>query len=195
MSKDNYSQSDLFMDSSGSGDNKSASRRSMLSYIRGYEKLIILILCVMVLSIVSFSLGVEKGKRLSVGSIIGQKTAISNIDIQGQEQGARGIKPVTIPADSNTVKPANEPAGIVAVKFDTKAQGSGRYTIQVASFKTSSLAQKEAKELEKRGFSTIVSSKGKYVILCVGNFGDREEAKTTLSKLKKKYEDCFIRRL
>lgn len=195
MTKDNYSQSDLFLGSSGMGENQSALRRSMLSYIRGYEKFIIAVLCGMVLSIVSFSLGVEKGKRLSIASTLSQKEVVSKVSAQGMGTGVLEQKPVARPANSNTVKPDAGAASVVAVRFDAKAIPSGRYTIQVASFKASSLAQKEAKELEKRGFSTIVSSKGKYVILCVGNFADREEAKTVLSQLKKKYGDCFIRRL
>ncbi len=195
MTKDNYSQTDLFLGSSGEGENKPTSRRPMLSYVRGYEKFIIFILCGMVLSIISFSLGVEKGKRLSVSSAIDQKTAASKKNIQSEEPSVRTLKPVINPTDNFIVKPQDDSSSVVAVKFDTKAQSGERYTIQVASFKTSSLAHREAKELERRGFSTIVSSKGKYVILCVGNFADREEAKTTLSQLKKKYEDCFIRRL
>jgi len=193
MSKDNYSQSDLFSDSSSLDENRSVSRRSMLSYVRGYEKFIVFILSCMVLSLVSFSLGVEKGKRLAVKTA--QTSLIVNTQIQSGQVAPRELKLPASPVSNTAIKPNNYSTDTVVTKLDAKPQHSGRYTIQVASFKTSSLAQKESKELEKKGFSTIVSSKGKYVILCVGNFAGREEAKTTLSQLKKRYEDCFIRRL
>ena len=69
------------------------------------------------------------------------------------------------------------------------------YTVQVASFQTRKYAQKEAEVLRKKGFSPLVLPKGKYSILCVGNFSSRETAKPLLSKLRQRYRDCFVRRL
>ena len=47
--------------------------------------------------------------------------------------------------------------------------GSG-YTIQLASYKSKSFAQKEAELLKKKGFVPLVIPKGSYTILCVGKF-------------------------
>ncbi|MFH1127974.1 MAG: SPOR domain-containing protein, partial [Candidatus Omnitrophota bacterium] len=71
----------------------------------------------------------------------------------------------------------------------------GNYTIQVASYQTKKGAQKEAEIIKKKGLSVSVLSKGAYSILCVGNFKDKQKAKLVLVELKKRYRDCFIRRL
>jgi len=72
--------------------------------------------------------------------------------------------------------------------------GSG-YTVQVASFRTNSYAQKEVDLLKKRGYKAITLNKGEHIILCVGNFPEKEEAQALLSELSRYYKDCRIRRL
>ena len=69
------------------------------------------------------------------------------------------------------------------------------YTVQVASFQKDEYAQKEAMTLKKKGYDIFVVAKGKYSIVCVGKFSRRDEAKVILSRLKKTYKDCMVRRL
>ena len=56
-------------------------------------------------------------------------------------------------------------------------------------------AQKEADSLKKRGFAPLILPKGTYTIVCIGNLSDQKTAKPLLSELKKRYQDCFMRRL
>jgi len=69
------------------------------------------------------------------------------------------------------------------------------YTIQVATYKSKTGAQKEIQLLKNKGFQTMVFSKDDRLQLCVGQFVKKEEAQVSLKELKKRYEDCFIRRL
>jgi len=62
--KQDYTQGELFTQSEDSGQYKpQISRNQFFLRIRNYEKALLLIMGLVLLSIISFSLGVEKGKR------------------------------------------------------------------------------------------------------------------------------------
>ena len=89
---------------------------------------------------------------------------------------------------------ASEPQTQPVKKEEVKEIGLN-YTIQVASFSNRINAQKEVESLRRKGLSPLMLSKGKFSIVCVGNFTKREEAESLLPKLKKQYQDCRVRRL
>lgn len=66
VEKQNYSQSELFSSDDNSGQYKPRSHKNpFFLRIRGYEKVMLLIMGLVLTSIVSFSLGVENGKRVA----------------------------------------------------------------------------------------------------------------------------------
>jgi cell division septation protein DedD len=79
----------------------------------------------------------------------------------------------------------------------SQPKSSGGYTVQVASYKTNTSAQREAATLKQKGFSDVfIVPKGKYVILCIGNFQRKEEADFFgQKKLKSRYQDLRVRSL
>jgi len=65
--KQDYSQSELFTRELDSGQYKPRrSANSFFTRIRGYEKALLLIMGLVLISIISFSLGVEKGRRITL---------------------------------------------------------------------------------------------------------------------------------
>lgn len=67
--KQDYSQSELFTQSLDSGQYKPRiAANPFFMRIRGYEKVMLLIMGLVLLSIISFSLGVEKGRRVALVS-------------------------------------------------------------------------------------------------------------------------------
>lgn len=96
-----------------------------------------------------------------------------------------------------SVKPSESPVSLQgnSVTAPPLGQGVTGFTIQLASYKTTKYAQKEAEALKRKGFSPFVVSRGDYVAVCVGNFPDKNVAKNMLAELKKQYRDCYIRRL
>jgi cell division septation protein DedD len=74
---------------------------------------------------------------------------------------------------------------------------SGSYTIQLASYMNTKDAQAAAQSLRKKGFTAVILTKGKYSVLCVGRFSNKEKAQALLSEFRKNssYKDSFIRRL
>jgi hypothetical protein len=69
-----YSQSELFSSADNSGHYQGhSSKNSFFLRIRGYEKVMLLIMGLVLISIISFSLGVERGRRLA-----GVKNSVSD---------------------------------------------------------------------------------------------------------------------
>lgn len=168
-------------------------RKSFFLRIRSYEKAVLIIIAFITISIVSFSLGVEKGKRIVSANSLIERAAL--------------IKPaqpkVYEPVQKQDAALDNTSAQVVGTESVAKAKTAidqktaKGYTIQLASYKMKANAQQEADMLKKKGLSPLFLNKGNYVVLCVGNFPDRSTAESLLSELKKqkRYSGCLIRRL
>lgn len=181
MEKVNNSQLELFSKTPGYARDKTQASGSFLSYIWKYEKTILVSIFFIITSIISFSLGVEKGKKMTALRIS------PNFDMADKTK----TKSRSAVVDSVSVmdtKPDIQPRAVEK----TLIQG---YTIQVATFRTKTYAEREADSLRKKGLSSLVLSKGSFIIVCVGNFPDQKQAQPLLTKLKKEYLGCYIRRL
>ncbi|PIP20640.1 MAG: hypothetical protein COX40_03605 [Candidatus Omnitrophica bacterium CG23_combo_of_CG06-09_8_20_14_all_40_11] len=180
MLQKEYDQLELFSQTKSHNQTKAPISKAFISYLSKYEKTLLIIIGFVITGIASFSFGVERGKRL-----ITLKTD-SQLDI--------AVKPK--PALSAPVpKQITKGQQYQPVKKDELREYIQNYTVQVASFLNRINAQKEAAILKRKGLSPLVLSKGKFSIVCVGNFPKREEAESLLPKLKKQYQDCCIRRL
>jgi hypothetical protein len=181
-------QLELFSQSgSGSKTSPVSGGKFFLNSIRAYEKSVLVLIGLVVTGIASFSLGVEKGKELSV------RSNVSVLDVAQKIQ-----EPFRNKQAIKKVEQEFLPAQVMPVKKELirdLPSTPGVYTIQLASYKTKASAQKEAEGLKKKGFSAQVLSKGKYSVLCVGNFTNKETALPILAKLQKSYGGCYIRRL
>ncbi len=140
---------------------------------------VILVNIVAVFSIaVAFSLGVEKGKRIALQHNKKDSVLTSTKDNQG----------ITV---KKTIPAKEKPIRLI----EKLKREEGKYIIQVASYLKEDIAHKEKEYLKKEGFSAQLSKKGKYTVLFVGKFLSKKEAERIKALLKKRYEDCFIRRL
>jgi cell division septation protein DedD len=183
MESQNNHQLELFSQSQGGSRSKRAQGKPFLSAIRGYEKILLLIICFFVTAVISYSIGVEKGKRVSVAKSV----SVQQVPAVVQEPAPKVTVPV--PVTQTEQEPIIVPAG------SKEIVKHGGYTIQLASYKTKASADKEAQLLKKKGYSPLVLSKGDYVVLCVGNFTTKETAKPMLAQLGKRYKGCYLRRL
>ncbi|MFH1655525.1 MAG: SPOR domain-containing protein [Candidatus Omnitrophota bacterium] len=134
------------------------------------EHIIVLSVVILMVVIFSFSLGVERGKKIT--DI--QKT----INIQRVE------------------KQAEEKPIVIEVKEEIyKEEEIFTHTIQVASFRNKASVEQEAARLQKKGYETVIMTKGTWVILCVGKFRNKQDAEVLHKELLKKYGDCIIRKI
>jgi len=178
-------QLELFSKERGALAIKKLSSGSLFTRIRGHEKVMLVILCVITTGIISFSLGVERGKRLSMSSSnfqpILQPSGVTEDRVKENKTETEQVQQAIIKKE----EPIKE-----AIPVKTQS-----FTIQLASYKTKTSAQKGAEILKKRGLSPVVLPKGNYIILCVGNFSTKETAKPLVTELQKQYKGCYIRRL
>ena len=174
--------------------------------ILSVENIMILTMAVVVIMVVSFSLGMEKGKRLSKKAVLRMLPQDSPAPESPQPPAQDAvIEDAKTMAGKELVEAAPEKTPLVRLDEEPvdpdAAQAAGEkvvdnfYTIQVASFKKRTMAQKEAMQLQDKGYDIMVVPKGQYSIVCVGKFPVKEEAKVVSQELKKKYKDCLIRRL
>lgn len=177
MKKDNYAQLELFSQMKDLDNKKMQNSNLFFNYIRAYEKTLLFIIGIITCGVISFSLGIEKGKRL----------AAKNKIIESKDTA------IYQPYQPKEIQPAIKKEGVSSQSKPKEYKQN--YTIQLASFLTKTHAQKEAEALKKRGISIIVLTKGKYTVICAGNFSDKKTAESLLSEFKKRYQDCFLRRL
>lgn len=189
MEREDHFQLELFSQAKNYTQGR-PSNNLFFGYFWKHEKIIIMIMGGLFVGVVSFSLGVERGKKLAMLTMNNQMTA--------------KYTPAA-PASLKTAVPVKTKQLITAPLAEQQKQDTGEkalprdselnYTIQLASYQIKTTAQKEAQALQKKGFSPVVLSKGKYTVLCVGRFANQNKAKIMLTELKKRYKDCLIRRL
>lgn len=196
------SQFELFPGSPARSPEKSRQRFTLAHVTLSFENLIVLGVVFIMLMVVAFSWGVEKGKRMirnDLKQAIGKENLqASNVYPNPEMTGEAEEKKETVsalyspqeeePSDNTAVDP------IQTQLVPEKGVDKG-YTVQVASFRKESFAQEETKALEGKGYEVFVLPKGKYYIVCVGTFAESREAKAFSQRLKLKYKDCFIRSL
>lgn len=167
------------------------------------ENIIVLCIIFVVSVVIFFSFGVEKGKRvarLESNPPVAFKVQQNEVDIAVAPEPVKSdsvadsqkmLIPVNIQVPPIEVKETD-----ITVPADTAGPIDNLFTIQVASFKREENAQKEADRLKGVGHQdSFVIAKGSHSIVCVGKFDKMDEAKKFSSKLKKRYNDCLVRRL
>jgi cell division protein FtsN len=199
MEREVPSQLELFSQVKDYGEKNAKKGESFFSYMRNYEKQIILLICFFITAVVSFALGIEKGKRLTaLKSADTRFDTAKKIDALAIEKLVK-MQPATArPDNARITKEITSTRETEKPSLSEQPKASftmGGYTIQVASYRTKGSAEKEALVLRKRGFSPLVLSKGSFSIVCVGNFTYKKEAEPLLSKLRVQYQDCYVRRL
>ncbi|MCX5681225.1 MAG: SPOR domain-containing protein [Candidatus Omnitrophica bacterium] len=180
------------------------------------ENIIVLTVFIFLAIIVSFSFGVENGKRFVIhsGPMAGQIAIQKPQVVQKLHVDQRPViaqRPTMIQAPRTTVAQpqkvsprmiqstvvAKKSAPVPAPKADVAlpAVSGGFYTVQIASFKKQEFAEQEAHGLKKKGYETFIVPKGQHLILCAGRFLDQGGAKVLSGKLRNQYKDCLVRRL
>lgn len=195
MAEYNLKQLEIFNQKDSLGKYSARRDPNFLKKIFSYEKIIITIIIFIVINIVSFSLGVEKGRRLA--RISNQPSQESTKVIKNQTLQNNMLQIEVANKDNQYASSVTKPQEIKIIKEESQSQitQKNNYTIQVASLSDKTYIQKELIALKNKGYSAFAVSKGKMSIICVGKFQDKEKAKKIASHLQKKYRDCLVRRL
>lgn len=161
------------------------------------EKLVFVLIGIVMLLVISFALGVEKGKR-----VCGRNT---EIPVQTSAQRAspdtpaqKAVQAKTVSAVTNmtpkektragTVKAAQDP-----VRAQNLADKNKPYLIVAAAFLKEASAAKEASRLKGSGLEAFVYYSEPYYLVCVGSFANKDSAQKMLNKVRQIYSDAYVR--
>ena len=175
--KEKHSQLELFSHSADSPQ-KHRQRHSIFNscITLNLEHFIVLSVVVLMVAVFSFSLGVEKGKKIN--------TVAVKKDVQTAVEKEEIVSAV--------IEPEEEVHITEEIPVDEELD---LYTIQVASFKKRSSVEKEAEKLQGKGHEVLIRQKGNWVVLYVGRFNNKKEAEIVRKELEKNYGTCLIRSL
>jgi septal ring-binding cell division protein DamX len=170
---------------------------SSVNVVLSTQSIIILFICVLMLLIASFTLGVEKGKLITA------KSAGDTKEPPLPAAPEKVAMPTTGENRNITENTAPEPQKIQIASAVTSAPApvketqapTGGYAIQVASLKNENAAKGLSETLAKKGFTAFVRPSGNYLIVLAGNYSSREEAQGKIKELKKTYSDCFVKKI
>ncbi|MCF7870785.1 MAG: SPOR domain-containing protein [Candidatus Omnitrophica bacterium] len=148
---------------------------------------ILLIVVIILIFVIAFSWGMERGRRLTLGALA-KEAGSQKENAKAETLKTKKIGEEEKKEEEKNSKDLKEKRNNVITKKKHKL-----YRIQVASFYKLSSAKQEAKKLKDKGYSVKIGKKGKYSVVYVGNFNSKKEAEKNLKKLKKTYQDCMLR--
>ncbi len=205
----NQSQFELFPGTTGEPIENTAPRFIFSRVVLTFENLVVVFVFLIVSLIIAFSIGVERGRvKARLARPVAQLTTQSLVQNSVMPHPQISVIPTAQPMGksnsliSAAVQPSVEvlPRAVVAAPVIARPAPAEkgvdkRYTVQVASYKSQSMAEKESADLKRKGLASFVAVKGNYSIVCVGKFSSQDQAKQMLTKLKKRYKDSTIRSL
>jgi len=162
------------------------------------ENIIVLCIIFVMSGVLLFSFGFERGKSLvkqdsshikKINEVAHSTTEKKDVEIEVSISEEREVPRIVIEQ-----RPLQQEQDEAETTVDIRNALENAFTIQVASFPKEKSAKQEAKVLKDIGYDIYVLPKGKYSIVCVGKFAQREEAKQFSAKLKDRYRDLYVRR-
>ena len=184
------------------------------------EKLILFSIIFLLSLIVTFAIGVEKGKRsqlskaryVSVGPIASPTPPPGQLPQETVAKTGDVSKKINITAPPEpkknilqaTIQAAKRQSAISAPNVE-KLKGpsstgssparplSNPYVIQLVAYKDKVSAQKKADELKSKGYEPFIIKGGDFFQVCVNNYSTKEQANLALKDFEKYYKGCFVR--
>jgi len=134
------------------------------------ENIVIGAIIIIMAVIISFALGVERGRRMVV------KEAEAPKITQKSDKAEIKLEPIEATAAPATKNAAELP-----------------YTIQLVSFKQKEPAEQEKRKLLKRNIEAFIAPSGNWYQVCAGNYETVKDAEKALKDFKKDYKGSFVR--
>ena len=141
-----------------------------------YENIILLFIGSIMLLVIFFSLGVEKGKRSTIAQAGGEKA--ENVISEAPQK------------EEPKIAKNSEITEKKVIDIPQKL-----YTIQVSAFRKEGKAEKEIARLKNNGYDTFVMPSEGWLQVCVGRYASREESEKDFAALKKNYPSCYFRKI
>ena len=183
----NYKQPqfELFPANSATLEDVNKPRFLLANLTLSIESLVIFTILGIMLGLFSFSLGVERGKRLAASALDEKVSDAWNLAPHRPAMPVAVAAPVAAAmAPRVAVKPAVKPV----------VPATGRFVIQTGSFKNEIYAKDEALKLKAKGFTSFLIKKGNFWLVCIGPFATADNAGELLRKSHSKLPGSSVRR-
>lgn len=150
-----------------------------------HESLILGVILLIMVMLLCFTFGVERGKR------IGAIKASARRDAKNIEEGE--VAPMTMPMRE---EPMREEEGI-SVNQEVVPLVQEVYAIQLITYKHEEYVNKELAKLKRNGFEPFVVRSGRFFVVNIGPYKNKDEALTILKEFKRQapYRSAFLRKL
>lgn len=196
------SQFELFPGSAAQAPEMANPRYPFSAMTISAENMIVVCIVLLMVFVLFFSLGVERGKRVGVVTVPKKIIAVQNKTsdiIAPQLTTAQPVPghqmPVPVVPTGRQVLTPNVTPKLNEVPIVEPSPAEGSFTVQVASFKLQKNAQEEAEHLKKTGHEAWVIQKGSHYIVCVGRFVEKTLAQKFTTQIRGRYKDYLVRRL
>ena len=216
----NYKQSqfELFPGSQGVVTDTGKPRFFFANVTLTFENLIVLVILALMMMVLSYSYGVERGKRVVVSKYFkSEKAAAVAAARPAEKMPQNTTRPQgtqkTIVVDSTTTpeaasigstrkeipgaqnsalslqKTLQTSPSVVYSQPQSAAPSEKPYTVQIASYKSEEYAKKQAQDFENKGYESLIMTKGSHIIVCVGHFAQQQEAEIFSDNFRKKFKE------
>ena len=160
--------------------------------------------------VLSYSFGVEKGKRAMEKRLEAylpdEKQPVSSLQTTEQATNSReGVVLMVNQAEPAVAEPVSEPPVKAVPQESNPVQKTvlplvdqtktGAYTIQLVTYGSEVQALREIERLKTQGFSGFVIPSGRYFQVCVNYFDNKDLAKGAFKRLREngRYPGAFVR--
>lgn len=155
------------------------------------DKIIFIVIAAIMLMVIVYALGVERGKSLkarAMPTLSAAQAKAAPAVTTAALTGSAVIKIKQVPLEK--VAPLTVPRPGTATLF----QPAGRpFTIIAGAFTRKDTALQEAARLTKDGFDAKVFQANLYFQVCVGAYANKKAAQGTLKRIRVRYKDAYIK--
>jgi len=179
------------------------SKQRFLPHVRiPVEFIVIIAIGALVLLIISYAVGIERGKKLSgikyekeqVETLVPIERKVVDKEVRGSTTKSSGISETIEIPEERKVKEKAVRSKKEEAKDISPFKKSG-YIIQLASFKNEGSARAEINKLKKKGVKGRLTKSGEWYLVYATGYRTISDAKKARQELIADYEDCYIRKV
>jgi cell division septation protein DedD len=158
------------------------------------EKMVFAAIGVIMLMVVFFALGVEKGRSAAHAKFTEAKTIAKDVVAVPAILVKPALSPIVVTrsAAATNITPKINPQA-AAVKAQAVFDKTKPYMVVAAAFSRQDLAVKEVGKLKTAGLDAFIYYGEPYYLACVGSFPSKDGAQKILKKVKQMRKDAYVR--
>jgi hypothetical protein len=153
------------------------------------EYTIVIAIGVLILVIIAYAIGVERGKRIKIHRLA------KSSDIMAQSLVNEGVtltkkseNKTNLPEDTKKIEVSPEKARAKQEEKDI----AGDYILYLASFRNQNYAEKEVEMLKRRGHNASFKRRGSWYQIYIAGYPNLIEARKVKKALDSQYKDSYI---